>query len=924
MRDNSKLVSHIFDLDRTFFIKNVSFAFYFYLLRNRLISIRTLPRVVQIFVGYTLGRLNLEALHQAIFQHVLKGLVLRDLESAADHFLANVDRMVCPSMLHVLRETQKAGHATFLLSSSPDFLVSRIAKKFSFDRCFGTHYLVDKEGRLCEISVLVTGSKKREIAHQWLNRGFGSVAYSDSFEDIHLLEWVQYPIVIRPCRKLKKYALQRKWCIMDQKTKISPKIFSPSPDKPNDMPLFGERVFDQKKERLFLTEEVVEHLREVRAGLVRFDPGYADAVAEGMKEWAIQHGATHFTHWFQPLTHLGAERHDSFLNRNFEGAFSLQFRGKELLFGEPDGSSFPSGGMRHTHEARGYTAWDPMSFPFLWESGEGLTLCIPALFYSWHGIALDHKIPLLRSNQKIESAARRLVALCHLPAKRAFATVGIEQEYFLIDEQLFKLRPDLILTGRMLFGAKPAKGQELEDHYCGVVKPSVLEFMRDFEQAALRLGIPVKTRHNEVAPSQYEVAPLFETAALACDHNLLLMEVMRRSAAKFGFTCLFHEKPFLGFNGSGKHNNWSLGTDTGLNLLDPKENSLSFLTLLAAVLLGVHEHAGLLRASIGSVGNDHRLGGSEAPPSILSVFLGGSLEQLIHEIIQEKPISATLTRTIDLGLAHMPLHIADPADRNRTSFFVFTGNKFEFRAVGASAASAFPIAILNAIVADSLQLILDEIEDALKRSSKEPLEAALPVLRKHFRTALPVLFGGNNYAAEWHKEAEERGLPHFARSYHAFHALRDKKSIRVLEQVFDEKELESRFEILVEQYAKTMTIEAQLMLELFTTQIVPSVQSDLRNRLSLFESAEYFNLFSEAQKKMAVNINHLLDEAIGISEEIKRLQAQSQGFGWEMKAKVLSELVWPKMDALRKTVDALELQTDRDLWPLPKMQELLF
>ncbi len=712
---------------------------------------------------------------------------------------------------------------------------------------------------------------------------------------------------------------------MNVKTKVTPEMLSPTcVGESQFSSLFGEWVFDHKAEKIFLSHEARLHLEEVRKGKSRFDPSFADGIAEGLKNWAVQHGATHFAHWFQPLTHHSAEKHDAFLSKNATGSFTQKFSGKELLFGEPDASSFPSGGLRSTHEARGYTAWDPTSFPFLWESAEGLTLYLPALFYSWKGLALDHKIPFLRSNQKIESAARRLLNLCHIQAGEVFTTVGIEQEYFLIEEELFHLRPDLVMTGRALFGAKPAKGQELEDHYFGAIQPRVLQFMRDFEESALRLGIPVKTRHKEVAPCQYEVAPIFENGEIACDHNVLLMEVMRRSAAKHGLACLFHEKPFAGFNGSGKHNNWSIGTDTEINFLDPKGNSLLFLTTLAAVLRGVHEHAGLLRASIGSASNDHRLGGSEAPPSILSIFLGEELEKFVHDIIQDRPITAAVARKIDLGLNHLSLHAADLTDRNRTSFFVFTSNKFEFRAVGASSSCAFPMTVLNSIVADSLQLILDEMEGAKIGSKEMTLEAALPVLRKHFKAALPVIFGGNNYSPQWHKEAAQRELPNFPSSFHAFHTLHDKKSIRVLEDVLNEKELESRFEILVEQYAKTKAIEMNLMLELFYTQIAPSVQKDLRKRFTQLQAGVELGVVSEAQKNIARKMSLCLDEAIHVAEEIGVLQAQSKDCGWEARAKILSELISPKMAQLRLIVDALELQTDHDFWPMVRLWELLF
>jgi glutamine synthetase len=683
--------------------------------------------------------------------------------------------------------------------------------------------------------------------------------------------------------------------------------------------LFCSRVFDSSVQELFLPKKVQQHLAEVRVGKVRFDPAYADAIAEGVRVWASKHGATHFTHWFQPLTGSTAEKHDSFLNLNKERGAVERFRGKELLYGEPDASSFPSGGLRTTHEARGYTAWDPASDPFLWESGEGVTLCIPSLFYSWKGAALDQKIPLLRSEQKIKDSALRLLAFCKVAGERVFSTLGAEQEYFLIDRGLYLLRPDLVLTGRTILGAKPAKGQELEDHYFGAVKDRVMAFMRDFEEQALRLGIPVKTRHNEVAPAQHEVAPLFEPASLASDHNILLMEVMRQSALKQGLACLFHEKPFQGINGSGKHNNWSLGTDTGLNLLDPKENSLLFLTLLTAILKGVHEHAALLRASIASAGNDHRLGGSEAPPTILSVYLGDALEKIVQDLLSEKePSVGSLARHIDLGLQHLPFHVADLSDRNRTSFFAFTGNKFEFRAVGASASCAFPVTVINAVVADSLALILDELSDAVKDkrdlSQERLLELSLPTLRKHLKAAQSVLFSGNAYSEEWQQEAAERKLPNIRRSFHAFDQLREKKTIRIFEQILSEQELESRFEILVEQYAKQLDIEASLLIELFRTQILPAAQRDLAGR----------NSPSEAQKKLVHNISARVDQSILAIDEVERLQSQTRDLGWEAKAKVFCELVAPQMEVARSHIDQLEMWVDDALWPLPKYRELLF
>jgi glutamine synthetase len=690
--------------------------------------------------------------------------------------------------------------------------------------------------------------------------------------------------------------------------------------------LFKSRVFDAGVQESLLPKKIALHLEEVRAGKARFDVSYADAIAEVLLNWATDNGATHFMHWFQPLRNCYAEKHDSFLSWEFPFEAVEKLSGKQLMVGEPDASSLPSGGLRVTHQARGYTAWDPASFPFLWESAEGLSLCLPSLFYSWKGEALDHKIPLLRSDQKISAAGTRLLALCKLPAGKVHATLGAEQEYFLVDRAMYAMRPDLVACGRTLFGAKPSKGQELEDHYFGPVSDRVMAFMREFEDVALRIGIPIKTRHNEVAPAQHETAPLFEPVGLAADHNLLLMEIMRRSAARLGLACLFHEKPFAGVNGSGKHNNWSLSADDGMNLLEPKEGSLLFLTLLASILRGVHEHAGLLRASIGSAGNDHRLGAAEAPPSILSVYLGETLEKLILDIVHEKPHSPVNARRIDLDLAHISHHEADLSDRNRTSFFAFTGNKFELRAVGSSHNCAFPMTILNAIVADSLQLILDEIDDVIKDrknlSEDQLLQLALPVLRKHLAAASPVLFSGDNYSEAWCEQAKGRGLPNIARSYHAFNELRQKKSIRVLEGVLSEEELNARYEILVEEYAKTMNIEANVMIDLFQTKIVPAVQKDLERRFVVLDAAHSFGM--KMGQAVPERMCALLEEAIQYAEEIKKLQDQSLEMGWEAKGRVFCELIAPKMEELRTCVDELELFVDDDLWPVPKYRELLF
>jgi len=687
----------------------------------------------------------------------------------------------------------------------------------------------------------------------------------------------------------------------------SPFFQSSPPDKIKVSSHFGSRVFGRALIES-LPKKVAQNWLDTIDGKASFDASHADAIAEALQTWALKFGATYFTHWFQPLTNSSAEKHDSFLSWKSGWGVIEKFRGKELLRGEPDASSFPSGGLRCTHEARGYTVWDPTSFPFLWESAEGLTLCLPSVFLSWKGEALDYKIPLLRSEEKLNTAVLRLLNLCSVPADSAYSTLGIEQEYFVIDRSLFLLRPDLLFAGRTVFGAKSPKGQELEDHYFGPIKNRVMAYIRDFEDAALRLGIPVKTRHSEVAPGQYEVAPLFEKASLAADHNLQLMELMRQLAAKHDLACLLHEKPFMGINGSGKHNNWSIATDKGLNLLDPQANSLVFLTMLTAVLRAVHEHAALLRASIGSAGNDHRLGGSEAPPTILSVYLGDALERIVHGVLYGKKEEITL-RTIDLGLRAIPRHEADASDRNRTSFFAFTGNKFEFRAVGASAHCAKPASVINAIVADSLQGLLDEIGALTKGrqlSSSDLFTAALSVLRKSLKVAEPVLFGGNNYSAEWEKAAATRGLPNIRKSFLSFGEWISKKTVRAFEGILSEAELHSRYEVFVEQYAKAMNIEVNLMIELFQTEVLPAAQKDFHQRGASAQFAP------------------LLDKAQTAAEELKKIQAQMANLDWEARAKIFCEAGALQMESLRKVVDEIETVVDNALWPLPKYRELLF
>lgn len=682
---------------------------------------------------------------------------------------------------------------------------------------------------------------------------------------------------------------------------------------------FASRVFSLPLMKKYLPEKVFQNVERAMNGKEKLDLQYSNTIAKALKEWAIKLGATHYTHWFQPLTGAAAEKHDAFLSGSSPGSAIEQFRGKDLLRGEPDASSFPSGGLRATHEARGYTTWDPSSPPFIWEK----TLFIPSIFFSWRGEALDYKIPLLRSDEKINRAALRLLKFCGVLGDRVFSTLGPEQEYFAIDRNLYLSRPDLLLAGRTVYGARPSKGQELEEHYFGAVKERILDFMREFEERAIELGIPVKTRHNEVAPAQYEIAPFFERSSLAVDHNVLLMELMRQTAVRHHLACLFHEKPFAFVNGSGKHCNWSLATDRGLNLLDPKENSLVFLILLTAVLHAVREHAGLLRASVASLGNDYRLGGSEAPPTILSVYLGASLERLVDEIIREKKPDRETLRQIDLGLAHIPRQEADPSDRNRTSFFAFTGNKFEFRAVGASANPAFPLSVINSIVADSLQLILDEIDDAT--GGKKKSSSAFPILGKHLKQSKVVLFSGSGYSPEWEKEAEKRGLPNIRKSFHAFAQLLNKKTARAFEGVLTEEEIHSRYEVFIERYAKEMEIEVNLMIELFRTQILPAALRDQKNRAEALAALRTVSPKSSPQQLAALKqLASLISEAAAAVDEIERMQNQTKGLGWEAKGKIFCELIAPKMAKARQIVDQLEALVDFAIWPLSKYRELLF
>src|SRR5688500_12389176 len=590
---------------------------------------------------------------------------------------------------------------------------------------------------------------------------------------------------------------------------------------------FGSLTFNEEVQRARLPKDVYRSLRRAVAHGESIEPGVADIIASALKDWAVEHGATHYTHWFQPLTGITAEKHDAFLSPTSDGRAVAEFSGKELRQGEPDASSFPSGGMRSTFEARGYTAWDPTSTPWLLVTPHGTTLVIPTAFVSWTGEALDKKTPLLRSIEALSKQAIRILKLFGSRAHRVYTTCGPEQEYFLIDRQFYFNRPDLINAGRTLFGARPPKGQEMEDHYFGAIPDRVLGFMMEIERELYKIGVPVKTRHNEVAPSQYEVAPIFENANVATDHQMMTMEMLRRVAPKFGLACLLHEKPFAGVNGSGKHLNWSMSDDLGNNLLNPGDtphDNIQFLVFVAVVLRAVNKFQGLLRFGIASAGNDHRLGANEAPPAIISVFLGDMLTDIFAQI--EKAGSAKTTKSggiLDIGVGVLPKLPRDAGDRNRTSPFAFTGNKFEFRAVSANQSIAWPNVALNVAVADSLDYCATELEKGLKDGKK--LQGAVKqLLVKLVKENKRIIFNGNGYSEEWQKEAGKRGLLNHRTSVDAYGEAIKPEVIKTFEKygVLNEREVRARYDIALEQYNKTINVEAQLMVLMTNRFILPA------------------------------------------------------------------------------------------------------
>jgi glutamine synthetase len=686
-----------------------------------------------------------------------------------------------------------------------------------------------------------------------------------------------------------------------------------------DNQVFGANVFSSAVQRQRLPKDTFGRLQQTLARGDALDTSLADAVALAMKEWALEKGATHYTHWFQPLTGSTAEKHDSFYAPTGEGTALAQFSGKELIQGEPDASSFPTGGIRATFEARGYTAWDPTSPAFILENPNGALLCIPTAFASWTGEALDHKIPLLRSMDALSKSAMRALKLFgNADAKRVFTTVGPEQEYFLIDEQYYFERPDLVTTGRTLFGAKPPKGHELDDHYFGSIPERILAYMLDVERELAKLGVPVKTRHNEVAPNQYELAPIFENSNVGTDHQQLTMQVMQNVARRYGLACLLHEKPFAGVNGSGKHNNWSMGTDAGENLLEPGDTpheNLQFLFFCAAVMQAVNTHQGLLRASIASPGQDHRLGANEAPPAIISIFLGAELEKVFGAIERGEAGESTPESFLGLGTPVLPLMPMHGGDRNRTSPFAFTGNKFEFRALGSSMSLSLPNTVLNTIVADAIDSLAEELEDA-KRDGAE-LEAALrPILQRSYAANKQIVFGGDNYSEEWHEEAEQRGLLNLRATPDALPYLVSDQTKTLFSNygVLSERELDSRYEVFLEQYVTKLNIESETAASIARTMLLPAAA----RHVAMLLSAQLPDLASETETL----VSRLVESIRGL--EAANLEESQPHDDLLAHAKYMHDAVVPAMEAVREAADQLERIVADDLWPLPKYSEILF
>jgi glutamine synthetase len=710
----------------------------------------------------------------------------------------------------------------------------------------------------------------------------------------------------------------RDWSVTDLKEKREARVTG----------TFGSLVFNDEVQQARLPKAVYHALRRTMTHGEPLDAAAADSVATAVKEWAVEHGATHYTHWFQPLTGITAEKHDSFLQISSDGKAVTEFSGKELIRGEPDASSFPSGGMRSTFEARGYTAWDPTSPPWLLYSGGAVTLVIPTAFVSWTGEALDKKTPLLRSMEALCKQAVRVLKLFGSTAERVITTCGPEQEYFLIDRYFYLSRPDLINAGRTLFGARPPKGQELEDQYFGAIPERVMAFMSEVESELYKVGVPVKTRHNEVAPSQYEIAPIFENANVATDHQMIMMETLKRTAPKFGLACLLHEKPFAGVNGSGKHLNWSMSDDEGHNLLSPGANphdNMQFLVFCTAVIRAVNKWQGLLRASIASAGNDHRLGANEAPPAILSIFLGDMLTDIFEQIEKGRAKSTRHGGELDTGVMVLPKLPRDAGDRNRTSPFAFTGNKFEFRAVSSNQSIAMPNIALNLAVTESLDYMATELEKAVQ-GGKTLEQAVAELLPRVIKENKRIIFNGNGYSAEWEKEAAKRGLQNFKNTVDALPQLVAKDVVGAFEKykVLNEREVRARYDIMVEQYIKTVNVEGQLMVLMANRYIVPAAIEFQRKVAESVAAVKAAGSKSVEGKKMLDRLTKLTDDFRRRTDKLQHALEHEANGSAEKHAKHFRDAVIPAMSALREAGDELELMIPHETWPLATYREMLF
>lgn len=697
----------------------------------------------------------------------------------------------------------------------------------------------------------------------------------------------------------------------------------------NILEIFGENILTLENLKERLPQAIWKDLKSTIEEGTKLDNETSEAVAIAMKDWAAEKGATHFSHWFQPLTGLTAEKHDGFITPTSEGGAISEFSGKDLIQGEPDASSFPTGGLRQTFEARGYTAWDPTSPAFIMENKNGSYLCIPTAFASWTGEALDHKTPLLRSVDALNKQAKRALSLFGAETKRVNASVGCEQEYFLVDQEFYYRRPDLMTAGRTLVGAKPPRGQELDDHYFGSIPDRVLAFMLDAEKEMYRLGIPVKTRHNEVAPSQYEIAPVFESCNIAADHQQLLMIILKKIARKYGMECLLHEKPYDGLNGSGKHLNWSVGTGEGMNLLEPGENpheNRLFLFFFAAVLKAVFENQDLLRISVASAANDNRLGGHEAPPAIISVYIGKQMEEIIDTLRNGGASTAKQGGLLGLGTPVLPSIPKHVGDRNRTSPFAFTGNKFEFRAVGAGQSVSFPATVLNTIMADALDQMCTTLEDTMKKDISFDKSLA-KLLKAVFDESHPVVFNGDGYSVDWEREAEERGLLNLPDTMSALPLLTDEKNINLFRKhsVLNQRELFSRQQIWAAQYMTTVNIEADTVEDMAKTMIYPAA---IRTMNELAENIKRVGgdtgLDTSGAEAMLQKVNSGLNDLNTALIRLREEVLAEQELSTIERAKSVSEKIVPLMKDIRDAIDFLERYTADDYWPLPVYREMLF